>query len=91
MYTTYSQIQTEEAPTIDKINQSIVLLLESENESPEMAKAKAQNLRIALDAFEKQLIIDALKQQEGHREKTAAMLGIDRKTLYLKMKKYQVF
>ena len=84
------QTQTEEVPTIDKLNQSISLLLESENESPETAKEKARNLRMALDAFEKQLIIDALKQHEGHREKTATMLGIDRKTLYLKMKKYEV-
>ena len=45
---------------------------------------------MAVEAFEKQFILDALKQNQGHRAKTAAMLGIDRKTLYTKLKKYRV-
>lgn len=45
---------------------------------------------MAVEAFEKQFILDALKQNQGHRAKTAAMLGIDRKTLYTKLKKYGV-
>ena len=49
-----------------------------------------QNLWMVLEEFEKQFLIDALKQNQGHRGKTAAILGIDRKTLYTKLKKYGV-
>lgn len=90
MEITYRHARTEEPPTIEQLNQSVSQLLEADQATPETAQEKARDLRFALDAFEKQLIIDALKQHEGHREKTATMLGIDRKTLYLKMKKYAV-
>ena len=39
-------------------------------------------------AFERQLIAEALKQQDGCRTRTAESLGLGRKTLYDKMKKY---
>ena len=73
---------------IEKLSQRTSMLLEAADASPEEAKQKAQNLRMALEEFEKQFIIDTLNQNQGHRTKTAAMLGIDRKTLYTKMKKY---
>lgn len=76
---------------IEKINQSLSgLLRSSANDSIMQSRQKAQNLRTALEEFEKQLIIDALEQNQGHRAKTAEMLGIDRKTLYTKLKKYGV-
>ena len=73
---------------IEKLSQRTSRLLEADNDSTEEARQKAQNLRMALEEFEKQLIIDALKQNQGHKTQTAAILGIDRKTLYTKMKKY---
>jgi len=44
----------------------------------------------ALDNFEKRYIRQALELQSGQRGKTAKVLGIDRKTLYIKMKKYEL-
>jgi PAS domain S-box-containing protein len=45
------------------------------------------NLRSAMEVFEKRFILNALNQNQWHRGKVAAMLGIDPKTLYIKMKK----
>ncbi len=47
-------------------------------------------LRDNLDAFEKQYLVRALDQNRWNRGKTAAMLKIPPKTLYRKMKKYQL-
>jgi len=46
------------------------------------------NLREAVDDFERYYIIRILDKNDGRKGKTAEELGIDRKTLYLKMKKY---
>ena len=73
---------------IEKLSKRTSMLLEAADASSEEARKKAQNLRMALEEFEKQFIIDTLNQNQGHRTKTAAMLGIDRKTLYTKLKKY---
>jgi DNA-binding NtrC family response regulator len=45
-------------------------------------------LKEELEAAEKGVLEKALKQNEWNRQKTAAMLGINRTTLYHKMKKY---
>ena len=45
-------------------------------------------LREALDAFEKRYITRMLEQQQWRKGKTAALLGIPRRTLYRKMKKF---
>ena len=47
-------------------------------------------LKAALSAPEKQLIIDALEQNGWNRQATSRMLGINRTTLYKKMKKYGI-
>ena len=47
-------------------------------------------LREAVDHFEKRYIRQALELEKGQRGKTAKALGIDRKTLYIKMKKYEL-
>lgn len=86
--TNHVEIRGQKPGMTEKLNQNVSMLLETGDESVEQAQQKAQNLRMTLDEFEKQLLIDALKQNQGHRERTAMMLGIDRKTLYLKMKKY---
>ena len=39
---------------------------------------------------EKQLIINALRQTGNNKSKAAALLGIDRKTLYNKLKHYEI-
>jgi formate hydrogenlyase transcriptional activator len=44
----------------------------------------------ALEEFEKRSILRVFEQQHGNRKTIAAMLGINRKTLYTKLKKYGV-
>ena len=39
---------------------------------------------------EKATILNALKNSQGHKVKTAAALGISRAALYVKMKKYGI-
>lgn len=48
------------------------------------------SLRDALDDFEKDYIRSVLRFHRGRKGRTAETLGIDRKTLYLKMKKYRL-
>ena len=48
------------------------------------------SLRAALDDFEKDYIRSVLRLHRGRKGKAAESLGIDRKTLYLKMKKYRL-
>ena len=53
-----------------------------------------RHVKIALDQAvadsEKATIINALKNFQGHKIKTAAALGISRTTLFNKMKKYRI-
>jgi DNA-binding NtrC family response regulator len=44
----------------------------------------------AVQEFEKQYITRLIVRNHGHKGKTAAMLEIDRKTLYRKLKKYGI-
>ena len=48
------------------------------------------NLKSSLVAPEKQLILEALESNGWNRQGTADMLGINRTTLYKKMKKYGI-
>lgn len=45
-------------------------------------------LEARVDAYEKKLIVTALHRNNWHRENAATYLGIHRKTLFTKMKKY---
>jgi len=47
-------------------------------------------LHEAVDAFEKQFITRALEQHHWHKVQTARALGIGRKTLYRKMKQFDL-
>ncbi|MFP6765463.1 MAG: helix-turn-helix domain-containing protein, partial [Planctomycetaceae bacterium] len=47
-------------------------------------------LKTALVAPERQIILNALESHGWNRQKTAAALGINRTTLYKKMKKYEI-
>ena len=48
------------------------------------------NLNHATKDFQKKVIVRALKQTSWHRGRAANMLGIDRKTLFRKMKYLEV-
>jgi transcriptional regulator with PAS, ATPase and Fis domain len=54
------------------------------NEDPE---DNVGDLRSAMKTFEKRFILNALNQNQWRRGKVASALGIDPKTLYIKMKK----
>jgi DNA-binding NtrC family response regulator len=45
---------------------------------------------VTLEALEKEHIASVLKATEGHKSQAAGILGIDRKTLYQKVKKYHL-
>ena len=49
------------------------------------------SLRDAVENFEKRYIHQVLSLNQGQKGKTAEALNIDRKTLYIKMKKYGLF
>ena len=48
------------------------------------------NLKSALAHPERQIILEALEANGWNRQDTARMLGINRTTLYKKMKKYDI-
>jgi len=50
----------------------------------------ARTLRNQIEDFEKHLIHSCLMQNLWHRGKTAVQLGIDRKTLFNKLKRYNL-
>ncbi|WP_029895451.1 sigma-54-dependent transcriptional regulator [Desulfohalovibrio reitneri] len=54
----------------------------------ESAAEGAQEEGISLDQAEKSALEDALRRHGGHRQKTADALGISRRTLQYKLKKY---
>jgi PAS domain S-box-containing protein len=45
----------------------------------------------AIEVFEKRFITEILNQNQRHRRKTAEILGLPVRTLYRKIKKYQIF
>ena len=49
-----------------------------------------KELRSAIDEFEQKCIFEVLLQHHGHKQKSAEFLGIDIKTLYRKLKKYNL-
>ena len=59
----------------------------SEKETP---KADPTNLRNAAQEAEYEMIMEVLKKANFNKSKAAKMLNIDRKTLYNKMKKYDM-
>jgi DNA-binding NtrC family response regulator len=54
----------------------------------ELAIPHGGSLQQALQTPEKQIIVQALRTNNGNRQLTAAQLGINRTTLYKKMRKY---
>jgi two-component system response regulator HydG len=49
---------------------------------------KKKSLKVTKEEVEKQKIVEVLLQYQYNRQKTAEVLGIDRKTLYNRMKKF---
>ena len=55
-----------------------------------LGRAGGANLKAALANPERQIILDALENNGWNRQDTSEMLGINRTTLYKKMKKYGI-
>jgi PAS domain S-box-containing protein len=53
-------------------------------------KAGTQEFHEVMEDFEKKLILNVLEQHRWNKSKTAALLGIPRRTLYRKMEKYGI-
>jgi transcriptional regulator of acetoin/glycerol metabolism len=56
----------------------------------EAHKSRGDSSRVDLDALERTHIERVLRETGGNRSEAARQLGIDRVTLYRKMKRYQV-
>jgi DNA-binding NtrC family response regulator len=63
-------------------------LSSSSQDAVKLVMPEGGSLQQALQTPEKQIIVQALEANKGSRQLTAAQLGINRTTLYKKMKKY---
>jgi transcriptional regulator of acetoin/glycerol metabolism len=57
---------------------------------PLFASAKEKGANASLEHMEREHILNVLRETHGNQSKASQLLGIDRKTLYLKLKKYGV-
>ena len=73
-----------------------VILCESESVGaedlsiPSAAAVSELGTNPSLEEMEKNYILRVLKESNGNQSKASQLLGIDRKTLYLKLKKYGI-
>lgn len=70
------------SPYKDEISQN--------KKSPDQGVRSVQTLHQAVEEFEKTFIRTVLSRNQGKKAATAEKLGIDRKTLYNKLKKYGI-
>ena len=54
------------------------------------SSAPANLAGVSLNELEKQAIVDTLAKTQGNREKAAKILGIGERTLYRKIKEYDL-
>lgn len=73
---------------LQKINAQLRRELAAYKHIEEISRQEGLKLPEALDVLEKWLITNALEQHHWHRGKTAANLGIPRRSLQRKMNKY---
>lgn len=57
---------------------------------PMVSSLKEKVLHPSLEDIEKDYILNVLRETGGNQSKASQLLGIDRKTLYLKLKKYDI-
>jgi len=57
---------------------------------PLFSSVKEKGMHASLEHMEKEHILKVLRETSGNQSKASQLLGIDRKTLYLKLKKYGV-
>lgn len=64
----------------------VVIPVQRQKERPYLEQLRP--LKEMLADYEKRIILEALKRNKGHREKTAKELGISLRSLYYKLKEY---
>lgn len=57
---------------------------------PLLSSVKEKGMHASLEHMEREHILKVLRETHGNQSKASQLLGIDRKTLYLKLKKYGV-
>ena len=53
-------------------------------------QASGPNLKASQEALEREMILKTLQEVQYNKSKAARLLNIDRKTLYLKLQKYNL-
>ncbi len=78
--------------TVNRFELPAAVLPEPEAPSTPAAPAPAPpgGLKQALQDFEKQMILSALETRRWHKTETAAALGINRRTLFKKIKQFEI-
>jgi transcriptional regulator with PAS, ATPase and Fis domain len=71
-----------------ELMESTMQPVEATQPVPVEAEGVQGSLRSRIDAYEKMLIEQALNKNRWHRSKVAGLLGMDRKTLFTKMKRH---
>ena len=74
----------------DKLDVSDIPLEISKRPQLEGSVSKANLAGVSLSELEKQAIVETLEKTEGNREKAAKILGIGERTLYRKIKEYNL-
>ncbi|MBC7449151.1 MAG: sigma-54-dependent Fis family transcriptional regulator [Hymenobacteraceae bacterium] len=64
--------------------------VETESETEDVAHTEAEEENFSLDALEKAMIIKALRRHQNRRKHAAQDLGISERTLYRKLKQYDI-
>lgn len=74
----------------DDLPDSVLQLPGGEEASPEYGKGCGQSLKERLKAWERELIFQALNENQGNRMQTAKVLGISRRALLYKLQEYGI-
>jgi two-component system response regulator AtoC len=81
---------------LENVIERAVILCEAEEigtedlSVPAGLPGRANGIPLSLDEIEKEHIAKILKETNGNQSRASQILGIDRKTLYLKLKKYGI-
>lgn len=82
------ELVKERTAELQKINEQLCQEIAKYRHIEQISGQEDLRLHEALETLEKRLITRALEQHHWHRGRTSAALGIPRRSLHRKMKKY---